>query len=233
MLLIRRPFQDPKNVNVIYITLKHLLSAPPPSPPPSLMQYFVQKPDIHDVCGLMYRHWKSWKSWVSKQKLLRYDKIRKRLNYNSKSKLIFLAKAKNPPFWGYCHYCLPSWKILDNSNNVKSDFKSCNCKFTIIQTTILKSCISLCGDFQTWERPCPKMAKKERQTLSVRKTNCVPSLALRSCGSTSCSTRRYAAQRAVLLASAANLLGSKSLNSTARKMGLSLNSHPDVSQRKY
>jgi hypothetical protein len=29
-------------------------------------------------------------------------------------------ECQNPPFLGYC---LPSWKILDNSNNVKSDLK--------------------------------------------------------------------------------------------------------------
>jgi hypothetical protein len=61
---------------------------------------------------------------------------------------ISLSQGQNPPFLGYC---LPSWKILGNSNNVKkATFKSCNCKFTFIQTTIiLKSCISWCGDSQT------------------------------------------------------------------------------------
>jgi hypothetical protein len=34
--------------------------------------------------------------------------------------LVFLTKAKIRHFWGTA--CLPSWKILDNSNNVKSDF---------------------------------------------------------------------------------------------------------------
>jgi hypothetical protein len=67
--------------------------------------------------------------------------------------------------------------------------------------------------------------------------NCVPS-PLCSCGSTNETVShfffdcgRYAAHRAVLLASAAHLLGSKWLNSTS-KMRLSwfLNGHPDVSQ---
>jgi hypothetical protein len=63
-------------------------------------------------------------------------------------------EGQNSPFSGYC---LPSWKILDNTKKWRATFnESCNCKFTIIQTTtILKRCISWWGDSQTWERQYP------------------------------------------------------------------------------
>jgi hypothetical protein len=72
-------------------------------------------------------------------------------------------EAQNLPFSGYC---LSSWKATFKSCN-------CNCKFTIIETTIftiLKGCISWCGEmrvekqefacreFESWEaRVCMKV----------------------------------------------------------------------------
>jgi hypothetical protein len=60
--------------------------------------------------------------------------------------------------------CKHDTNILDNSETTwKATFKSCNCKFTIIQTTtILKSCTSWCGDSQTWERQYPPKWRKNR-----------------------------------------------------------------------
>jgi hypothetical protein len=41
------------------------------------------------------------------------------VNINKLESISLSHKGQNLPFLGYC---LPSWKILDNSNNVKSDF---------------------------------------------------------------------------------------------------------------
>jgi hypothetical protein len=49
--------------------------------------------------------------------------------------------------------------LVKDSRQFKQRYNSCNCKFTIIQTTtILKSCISWCGDSETCESQYPKMA---------------------------------------------------------------------------
>ena len=70
------------------------------------------------------------------------------------NELDFLTKAKIHHFGGTV---CPREKFQTIQTMWKATFKSCNCKFTIIQTsTILKSRILCCRDSQTWKRQYPQ-----------------------------------------------------------------------------